>query len=178
MSLPKGYKHSAETRLKMSRLAMGNKSALGKNVGKKHSEETKRKMSDAHTGSKAYNWKEDKPKCIECGHMLAQRISLYCRVCVFKGERASNWQGGKTLLGKVIRNSAEYRNWRNLVFERDSYTCQHCKKRGIKLNADHIKPFSLFPELRFELSNGRTLCIECHQKTDTYGAKILCKTQP
>ena len=43
---------------------------------------------------------------------------------------------------------------------------------GGKLNADHIKPFSLFPELRFDLNNGRTLCVECHKKTDTYCEKI------
>lgn len=36
------------------------------------------------------------------------------------------------------------------------------------MNADHIMPFAYFPDLRFELSNGRTLCLKCHQKTDTY----------
>jgi 5-methylcytosine-specific restriction endonuclease McrA len=54
------------------------------------------------------------------------------------------------------------------IFERDNYICQLCFKRGGKLQADHIKPFAFFPKLRFILSNGRTLCINCHKTTDTY----------
>lgn len=65
--------------------------------------------------------------------------------------------------------SAEDREWRVAVFERDSYTCQMCGERGGRLQADHIKPFSTHPDLRHVLSNGRTLCVPCHQQTDTYG---------
>lgn len=50
------------------------------------------------------------------------------------------------------------------------YKCVICGKGG-KLQSDHIKPFALYPELRFDVNNGRTLCISCHIKTDTYGGK-------
>lgn len=54
------------------------------------------------------------------------------------------------------------------------YRCtkQFCKQRGgIKLHADHIKPFAFYPNFRFDLNNGRTLCKPCHQTTDTYRRK-------
>lgn len=91
-----------------------------------------------------------------------------------KGSKGSNWQGGKTEIARSIRNSSEYKQWRKAVYERDNYTCQWpgCGKRGGKLNADHIKSFKDYPELRFVLENGRTLCIECHKKTETYGWKV------
>lgn len=80
------------------------------------------------------------------------------------GEEHFNWQGGVTPINAKVRNSLEYKEWRNKVFERDNYTCQNCKIRGGKLEADHIKPFCKYKELRLIINNGRTLCKECHKK--------------
>ena len=82
------------------------------------------------------------------------------------------------LLNRRIRYSKKMKLWRLGVFARDDYTCQNCGARNgngkaVILHADHIKPFALFPELRFELSNGRTLCVSCHKKTDTFGRKPI-----
>lgn len=76
-----------------------------------------------------------------------------------------------------IRNSKEYKEWRIKVFERDNFHCVFCNRKrksskGIRLEADHIKPFLLFPELMFDVNNGRTLCNLCHRKTETYGNSI------
>lgn len=65
--------------------------------------------------------------------------------------------------------SAQEREWRQRVFARDDWTCQECGERGGRLNADHIKQYSLYPAQRFDVNNGRTLCESCHRKTPTYG---------
>lgn len=87
------------------------------------------------------------------------------------GSFSNLWKGGITATNKVIRMSLEYKLWRVAVFERDSYTCIWCGKKGVDLHADHIKPFAYYPDLRLEISNGRTLCAPCHKTTDTYGHK-------
>lgn len=86
-----------------------------------------------------------------------------------KGEKNPNYKKDRPQVR--TRSRYELTEWRKKVFERDDYTCQHCGKRGGKLNADHIKPYCIYEELRTDLANGRTLCEPCHKKTDTYGAK-------
>lgn len=90
-----------------------------------------------------------------------------------RGSLARNWQGGKTADGIIVRYSSESKAWRKAVMERDNYTCQECGVHGGYLEVDHIKPFAYFPELRLELSNGRTLCRPCHKATDTYAYKAI-----
>jgi len=87
----------------------------------------------------------------------------------FAGKAHWNWRGGVTPINLIIRNSTEMKEWKKEVFKRDDYTCQMCRKRGVEIQADHIKPFVLFPELRFDLDNGRTLCVPCHRSTATWG---------
>lgn len=91
-----------------------------------------------------------------------------------KGSKSYRWKGGITGWQHKLRTSREYRIWREAVFKRDNYTCIWCgDNRGGNLEADHIKPFAYFPELRFAIDNGRTLCKPCHQKTETFGGKKL-----
>ena len=141
---------SEETRRLWSEQRKGNQI----NKGRIPSEETRKKMSQSQTGRK--HTEETRQLLRE------QRL----------GEKGSNWQGGLTDINKTIRASLNYKLWREKVFQRDDYTCQLCNKRGGILNADHIKPFSLFPELRFDINNGRALCLDCHKNTDTYGGKM------
>jgi hypothetical protein len=92
-----------------------------------------------------------------------------------RGENHWNWKGGITPKNTAIRMTLEYKIWARQIKERDNYTCQICGKRGGYLHADHIKKFADYPELRFELSNGRTLCVPCHRKTETYGEQKCAK---
>ena len=65
-------------------------------------------------------------------------------------------------------------DWRKAVYERDDYTCQWCGVRGGRMAADHILPWALFPEKRFDVSNGRTLCQPCHNLI-TMSPKLMRK---
>lgn len=129
----------------------------GKEIGyaghaKPHTEETKRKMSESH-------------KKMSSETRAKMSISHIGKT----GERSSNWKGGITPVNKLIRGSIEYKLWRGSVFERDQFTCQDCGDgRGGNLQAHHIRPFSLFPELRFAIDNGITLCKECHMRVDPF----------
>lgn len=108
--------------------------------------------------------------CLECAVLFAvpqARLST-AKFCS-KACKHRNMDNGLTTANEKDRKSLAYRMWRKAVFERDHYTCVSCGVLGGSLQADHIKPFALFEELRFVLSNGRTLCFDCHKKTDTYG---------
>ena len=92
----------------------------------------------------------------------------------FSGSNNPRWKGGITPENQRIRHSLEYKLWRTAVFMRDDYTCQSCfKKKEVsgKLEADHIKQFAYYPELRFVIDNGRTLCKDCHKNTSNYLVK-------
>ena len=79
-------------------------------------------------------------------------------------EQHWNWKGGISGANVLIRQSSEYKVWRKKVFERDAWTCQHCGATKVWIHAHHIKDFSTHEDLRFEISNGITLCRRCHYK--------------
>lgn len=84
-----------------------------------------------------------------------------------------NWRGGKSNERKKLMGQAEYKAWRLSVFKRDDYTCQICGQHGGKLQVDHIHPWATHLELRYDINNGRVLCIICHRNTDTFGRMAL-----
>ncbi|WP_052331229.1 HNH endonuclease [Planktothrix agardhii] len=126
--------------------------------GKKHSEQAKTAISKSNQGKPGTK-----------GRKLTEEqkhfISIQTRKAALKGVLHPRWKGGITQTNRAARETAEGRDWRKAVFERDAYTCQHCgDSKGGNLNAHHIKSFALYPELRYELSNGITLCKSCHRQ--------------
>jgi 5-methylcytosine-specific restriction endonuclease McrA len=93
-----------------------------------------------------------------------------------KGKDNYFWKGGICPKHLIIRNSIEMRLWRAAVFARDNFTCQGCGERRGYLEAHHIKSFSEFPQLRFAIDNGVSLCQLCHAETDPLRARTLTKS--
>jgi hypothetical protein len=122
--------------------------------GKHHRESTKIKISINKKG------KSNGARPIE----VRKKISESQR-----GEKAHLWRGGRTNQNKMIRMSLGYRIWREAVFKRDNWTCQKCAIKGGELHPHHIMEFAKYPELRFALTNGITLCHDCHKQTTSYG---------
>jgi hypothetical protein len=161
----KGRKFTEEhiKKLSLAKIGIkhGHKTNNGKeawNRGKPHTEEVKAKLKVSRAKQIM------KPMSVEARRKLSDDR---------KGDKWYTWRGGITPINRSIRMSLEYKLWREAVFKRDEWTCVWCYKKGSELNADHIKPFAYYPELRFAIDNGRTLCVDCHKTTDTYGGK--CK---
>lgn len=157
-----GQRNSMEARTKISRALKGRSVPWAHKIlesrrenGKPWvSEKTKQKISNSLKGIEKKPFTEEHKK----------KLSM-----VNLGVSEKEWTGFARAKNIRIRVSKKYRDWREAVLKRDNYTCVFCGARGVRLNADHIKPFSRYPELRFEVNNGRTLCVSCHRATPTYG---------
>lgn len=143
--------------------------------GKKRPQSVKDATSKANKGRIKTKEELEKLRLANTGSKRSLKTILKMRASAPKGDKSSNWKGGVTEKHRLIRTSSKYRVWREQVFERDNYTCQTCGQRGGKLQADHIIPLANDKNKIYELSNGRTLCIDCHKKTDTYGFKLYWK---
>jgi len=171
----KGKKLSEEHKKKLSEIRQGENNSF---YGKKHTPETiakikKSRSEQVFSKETRENWSLNR-KGRKLSLTTQQRID---RGNKQKGEKSHFWKGGITPINKKIRMSLRYKLWRETIFERDNYTCVLCGIRGGCLNADHIKPFSLYPDLRFDLNNGRTLCKPCHLETKTFGRRAIMEEQ-
>ena len=114
-----------------------------------------------------YELRKSEIKVIEERGYKHNFCSKECKNKYYSGMNNYMWLDDRNLLkdqSHSIRESKEMKDWRKQVFERDDWTCQECDKRGIELNAHHIKQFAKYPELRFNINNGVTLCKLCHRR--------------
>jgi len=147
----------------------------GRHKGFRLTEEHKRKDAAGHRGKKRGPMPEWWKKKIGKAHIGLTR-----------GEKNASWRGGVTPLRNQIRLSYKTRHWRKAVFQRDNFICQHCHQNGVSLQADHYpKTFSEILEEyhimtlddayacaeMWDIGNGRTLCRDCHRKTETWGGR-------
>ncbi|MBI5732632.1 HNH endonuclease [Candidatus Jorgensenbacteria bacterium] len=87
------------------------------------------------------------------------------------GEKNYMWKNNATERNFGFYLTNAYKLWHKEIIKRDGNMCVLCGSKK-QLEADHIKPRSLFPKLALIIDNGRTLCHECHKKTDTYSGRV------
>lgn len=97
------------------------------------------------------------------------------RMTAPRGESHYLWMKDRSKLAKrQERNDSAYREWRNQVYKRDSYRCRiannDCNRKNV---AHHILPWSKFPELRYEVNNGITLCHAHHPKARSEEKRLI-----
>jgi hypothetical protein len=144
---------------------------------KPHTESAKLKISNSKKGSKGY-W-------------LGKKMSDEHKANLSKshkgktGIKSSNWKGGITPQNKIIRDSLDYKQWRSDCFVRDNWTCRTCRINGVYLTVHHKKGFAkILKEYNikdildarkcselWDITNGITLCEDCHCLTDNYKGK-------
>jgi len=90
--------------------------------------------------------------CIKGLRAVVHEGKIYVDTGKFEWERTSR-----------DRESGSYKEWRERIYKRDNYTCQHCGQYGGTLNAHHIKSYAKYPDLRLDINNGITLCTTCHK---------------
>ena len=159
----KGYKHSEETKRKIS------ESEKGKIV----SLETRKKLSIGQKlrFQKESVWNKGK-KGVQKSKWKGKIIPHLKRYQFKEGSNHLNWKGGKS---RNIHGGKKYKEWRLKVYKRDNFTCLICQIVGGQLQAHHLMSWVKYPKLRYKVDNGITLCKECHKlihsKKYLYGTK-------
>jgi hypothetical protein len=125
--------------------------------------------------------KEPNCKCLVCEKKFYKKPSAikngegkFCsRECKFQDQRLGIEVRGESYNDRqLIRQSSTYRAWRQKAKQLKGNRCERC---GIKdrsfckccgnrvfLHVHHIKPFSVYSELRFDPTNASVLCSKCH----------------
>lgn len=142
------------------------------NVGLKRSAESIEKNRKAHTGRKPHNFGAGNISfvCEVCRKPVVDKPYRRKRVCSascrdalstkMRGEAHWNYRGDDTSYKQRARLWAQTKEWRVAVLLRDG-ACLSCGTSN-RLSAHHLASWEDRSDLRFDPSNGVTLCVPCH----------------
>lgn len=139
----KGLKRSAESR---ERISLSKK-------GFTHTLEVRKKMSESRSGEKNHFFGKSH---VESALIRMSNAKI--------GKRPSNYieDRSKVKLDKD-RGGPLHKEWSKSVKNRDKWKCcisnMNCKGKVV---AHHIYPWALYPDLRYKINNGITLCRAHH----------------
>jgi hypothetical protein len=161
----RGIPRTEEVKKKISLINKG-KPASGGSFKKGHivTKEMRNKISSSHKGKKQT---EEHKRKISLGNIGKVRTEEWKEK--HRKERHWKWIEDRTQLktygDSEERRSPIYKNWSKKVKDRDGWKCvinnKDCQGKVI---AHHILSFTTFPELRYELKNGITLCQHHHPR--------------
>lgn len=81
------------------------------------------------------------------------------------GDKNPSWKPELTDADREYKRiTPVYKEWREVVFVKDNWTCQKCRQYGGNLNAHHIEGYAGSVGLRTAVNNGSTLCKACHRE--------------
>jgi len=125
-------------------------------------DETKKIVSEMFKGNKSPNW-TGKSIC-KCGKKKTHSAKncMSCSSKINRGELHHLWKGGTRKINNE-RNDSAYQNWVKKVKKRDNWKCRMENKdcNGYCI-VHHILSWRDYPELRYKINNGITLCQAHH----------------
>lgn len=158
--------------------------------------EHREKMSGVLSGIKKSKKEKKRLQNLRKGKKLTEQQKLNIKKGMIgktpRGNKHYNWKGGDYKIISKIRWSSKYGEWRFKVFSRDNFKCIMCGSKLNKIEAHHIKKFSilvqeakscfplfdlydacmLYPPI-WDIKNGETLCKKCHATTENYGNRTV-----
>jgi 5-methylcytosine-specific restriction endonuclease McrA len=134
------------------------------------------------SGKNSPKWNQQELKCEECGKLTLKAPSLikghaFCDTICWKkwnkGENTYNWKPETADL-KRQRTTSRMKKWKKFIKERDEATCVKCNEVKTIMHSHHIHSYKLYPELRYDIYNGVTLCPDCHIELHSIYGKLEC----
>lgn len=137
--------------------------ALG-NLGRVFTQETRDKIALSNKGKTLTHEVRRKISLAKLGRPIASKGKQKLKM---QGPNHWNWKEDRTKIkvGDRSLNDPLQKQWTRGVKNRDGWKCMISDGNCCgNLEAHHILPWAEYPELRFELKNGITLCQYHHPK--------------